>query len=177
MTIRGAFPEFFYTQTDSRFRGLDLSGNILLIKSFSINTKFSYLQAQDVTNNQPLIQIPANRWENTLHFDWRKMAISLTNLYVARQNRVPNKIIFKDIPTSEIVFVEYGGDFSPPPPAYTLWSAAISQQFAISKKQNLGISLTVSNLLNTTYRDYLNRFRYYTDEIGQNIIFRAKYSF
>ncbi len=177
LTIRGAFPEFLYTQTDSRFRGLDLSGNIQLIKSFSLNTKFSYLQAQDVTNNQPLIQIPANRWENTLHFDWRKTAISLTNLYVAKQNRVPNKIIFKDIPTSEIVFTEYGGDFAPPPPAYTLWSASISQQFAISKKQNLGISLTVSNLLNTTYRDYLNRFRYYADEIGRNIVFRAKYSF
>ncbi len=182
LTIRGAFPEFFYTQTNARFRGFDLTGNFQIQKNIALNSKLSYLEAQDLSNNQPLILIPANRWENTIRYDWRKTAISLTNLYVAKQNRVPTKIIFKHIPTSEIVFTENGGDFAPPPPAYMLWNAAISQQFAIGRrsatnKQNLGISLTISNLLNTSYRDYLNRFRYFSDEVGRNIVFRAKYSF
>ena len=177
LTIRGAFPEFFYTQTNARFRGLDLTGSFQIQKSISLNSKLSYLQAQDLSNNQPLILIPANRWENTLRYDWKKSFISLTNLYVAKQNRVPSKIIFKEVPSSEIVFTEYGGDFAPPPPAYMLWNAAISNQFALNNKQNLGISLTVSNLLNTTYRDYLNRFRYFSDEIGRNIVIRAKYNF
>jgi iron complex outermembrane receptor protein len=176
LTIRGAFPEFFYTQTNARFQGLDLTENIQIQKNISLNSKLSFLKAQDLSNNQPLILIPANRWENTLRFEWRKTNFSLTNLYIAKQNRVPTKIIFKDIPVSEIVFNEYGGDFAPPPPAYTLWSAAISQQINIGKKQSLNLSLTVSNLLNTSYRDYLNRFRYFSDEIGRNFVFRAKYS-
>lgn len=177
LTIRGAFPEFIYTQTDSRFQGFDLTGIIQIVKNLSLNSKLSYLKAQDLSNNQPLIQIPANRWENTLRYDWKKTSVSLTNLYVTKQNRVPTKIIFSDIPSSEIVFTEYGGDFAPPPAAYSLWSASASQQFAINTKQSLNISLTISNLFNTSYRDYLNRFRYFTDEIGRNVVFRAKYSF
>lgn len=177
LTIRGAFPEFLYTQTDSRFQGFDLNGIVQIIKHLSLNSKISYLKAQDLNNNQPLIQIPANRWENTLRYDWKKTSVSLTNLYVAKQNRIPKKIIFSDIPSSEIVFSEYGGDFAPPPAAYSLWSASASQQFAINTKQTLNISLTISNLFNTTYRDYLNRFRYFADETGRNVAFRAKYSF
>lgn len=177
LTIRGAFPEFIYTQTDSRFNGFDLNVIVQILKHLSLNSKISYLKAQDLSNNQPLIQIPANRWENTLRYDWKKTSVSCTNLYVAKQSRVPTKIIFSDIPSSEIVFSYYGGDFAPPPVAYSLWSASASQQFEINAKQSLSISLTISNLLNTAYRDYLNRFRYYADEIGRNVAFRAKYSF
>ena len=177
LTIRGAFPEFRYTQTDARFTGIDLSGNFQLHKRISLNSKLSYLQAQDISNDQPLIMIPPNRWENTLHYDWKKTGISLTNLYVAKQNRVPTKVIFSDIPSGEIVFNQYGGDFAPPPPAYSLWSAAVSQQFKLGYNNGLSVSLTVNNLFNTAYRDYLNRFRYFADEIGRNFTLRAKYTF
>ncbi len=177
LTIRGAFPEFWYTQTNARFRGIDLSGNFQLIKNLSLNSKLSYLQAEDISHAQPLIMIPPNRWENTLRYDWKKSGISLTNLYVAKQNRVPTKVIFSEIPTEEIIFNQYGGDFAAPPPAYMLWSAAFTQQLKLNNKNGLDLSLTVSNLLNTAYRDYLNRFRYFSDEIGRNFVLRAKYSF
>lgn len=177
LTIRGAFPEFDYTQTNARFSGIDLSTNFQLQKNIAFNSKISYLQAQDLSNNQPLILIPANRWENSLRYEWKKTTLSLTNLYVAKQNRVPTKIIFKDIPTSEIIFNQYGGDFAPPPPAYMLWSIAANQKIIIRNKKTLSVSLTMSNLLNTVYRDYLNRFRYFSDEMGRNTTFRAKYTF
>jgi len=177
LTIRGAFPEFIYTQTDSRFRGFDLTGIVQIVKNLSLNSKISYLKAQDLSNSQPLIQIPANRWENTLRYDWKRTSVSITNLFVTKQKRVPSKIIFSEIPSSEIIFSQYGGDFAPPPAAYSLWSTSASQQFVITAKQSLNISLTINNLLNTSYRDYLNRFRYFADEIGRNIAFRAKYSF
>ncbi len=177
LTIRGAFPEFRYTQTNSRFQGFDFTGIVQIIKNLSLNSKVSYLNAQDLSNNQPLIQIPANRYENTLRYEWKKTAFSLTNLYVAKQNRVPTRIIFGDIPTSEIIFSENGGDFAPPSSAYSLWNFSVSQKFTLNSKQSLNISLTANNLLNTSYRDYLNRFRYYADEIGRNVVFRAKYSF
>jgi iron complex outermembrane receptor protein len=177
LTIRGAFPEFIYTQTDSRFQGFDFNGIVQIVKNLSLNSKISYLKAQDLSNSQPLIQIPANRWENTLRYDWNKTSVSITNLFVTKQKRVPSKIIFSEIPSSEIIFSQYGGDFAPPPAAYSLWSASASQQFVITAKQSLNISLTINNLLNTSYRDYLNRFRYFADEIGRNIAFRAKYSF
>jgi iron complex outermembrane receptor protein len=39
------------------------------------------------------------------------------------------------------------------------------------------LSLRVSNALNTAYRDYLNRFRYYADDQGRNISFKVAYNF
>jgi iron complex outermembrane receptor protein len=42
-------------------------------------------------------------------------------------------------------------------------------------KFDFGISIT--NAFNQSYRDYLNRFRYFADEQGQNISFRATYRF
>ena len=39
------------------------------------------------------------------------------------------------------------------------------------------LSLSVTNLLNTSYREYLNRFRYYADEMGRNITLRIKIPF
>jgi len=177
LTIRGAFPEFLYSQTKASFHGFDLTTNLQIIKNTSLNSKISYLKAQDLSHDQPLIQIPANRIENTLRFDHKNTIISLTNLFVPKQNRVPTKIIFTDIPSSEIVFNKYGGDFAPPPQGYTLWNAAISQQLKIKNTSSLNVSMTVSNLLNNAYRDYLNRFRYYADEIGRNVAFRVKYSY
>ncbi|MBK7439801.1 MAG: hypothetical protein IPI77_24390 [Saprospiraceae bacterium] len=38
-------------------------------------------------------------------------------------------------------------------------------------------SIQIENLLDTTYRDYLNRQRYFADETGRNIKFRINYIF
>ncbi|MEL6632677.1 MAG: hypothetical protein AAFQ83_14555, partial [Bacteroidota bacterium] len=63
-------------------------------------------------------------------------------------------------------------DWLPPPPAYSLWGLQ-----AGSSLGPLELSLTIDNLLNIRYRDYLNRFRYYADELGRNITLRANFSF
>jgi iron complex outermembrane receptor protein len=44
-------------------------------------------------------------------------------------------------------------------------------------KQRLALNLSVRNLANLAYRDYLNRFRYFADEAGRNVILRLHYSF
>lgn len=38
----------------------------------------------------------------------------------------------------------------------------------------LNISLSFDNILNTSYRDYLNRLRFYADEMGRNIMLQIK---
>ena len=42
------------------------------------------------------------------------------------------------------------------------------------KELPLTFSIGARNLLNKKYRDYLNSFRYFTDEMGRNINFRIK---
>ena len=70
-----------------------------------------------------------------------------------------------------------GGDFAPPPSGYALWNAQLSGQLVLSESNRLELTLTVDNLLDTAYRDYLNRFRYYADDMGRNVSLRARYVF
>ena len=44
------------------------------------------------------------------------------------------------------------------------------------KRKNLSGGITVQNLLNTRYRDYLNEMRYFADESGRNLLFTLKYT-
>ena len=82
-----------------------------------------------------------------------KQYVNLGLVQVSRQNRV-----------------EPGSDYAAPPKGYVLLQA----NWGINlKKVDLGIR--INNALNTAYRDYLNRFRYYTDDMGRNISFRILY--
>ena len=66
-----------------------------------------------------------------------------------------------------------GSDFIPPPKAYTLIGFEAAATFMLNHQPFI-VGLSVSNLLNVKYRDYLSRFRYYTDEMGRNISVKIK---
>jgi iron complex outermembrane receptor protein len=67
-------------------------------------------------------------------------------------------------------------DYAATPPAYTLFSADVSTKVTLFSKE-VGFSLTVQNLTNLAYRNYLNRFRYFADEQGRNFMLRTKIPF
>jgi iron complex outermembrane receptor protein len=59
-------------------------------------------------------------------------------------------------------------DFTPPPQAYHLFEAKV--QLTLNRWKNKPeLRLGVQNLFNSSYRDYLNRMRYFSDEMGRNI--------
>ena len=47
----------------------------------------------------------------------------------------------------------------------------------INKKNSLTTSFSVQNIGNTTYRDYLNRQRFFVDEMGRNIQIQLKFNY
>jgi iron complex outermembrane receptor protein len=49
--------------------------------------------------------------------------------------------------------------------------------FKINKKNSLTTSFSVQNIANTTYRDYLNRQRFFVDEMGRNIQIQLKFNY
>jgi iron complex outermembrane receptor protein len=67
-------------------------------------------------------------------------------------------------------------DYVAAPNAYVLMNFDMGFVLPI-KNQSITFNLVVDNLLNTTYRDYLNRFRYYSDELGRNISLKIKVPF
>ncbi|QRR03510.1 TonB-dependent receptor [Dyadobacter sandarakinus] len=166
LTIRGAFPAFKYTQTDASFKGIDLSASWEFTQNLTVTSKLSYLRVYDERNNGYLVMIPSNRLDHELRYQfpdggkWHRLFVSAGNLMVARQKRVPAQ-----------------SDFAPPPPGYSIWNIQSGVTIPVSEKQQLEIGIAVQNLFNTSYRDYLNRFRYYADEMGRNASIRLKWKF
>ncbi len=158
VSIQGAFPTFRFSQADVSLRGIDLTLRREIAHGFSVSGKGSVLRAWNKSLNDWLILMPADRFELGLLYDLPKRTrmydayAGASVQYVNRQFRVPQN-----------------SDFVAPPAAYTLVRIQAGATFLIGGKQEIGVGLSVNNLLNETYRDYLNRFRYYADDMGRNI--------
>lgn len=179
LTIRGAFPEFKYTQTDAIFKGIDLSNRLNLINNLSIENHLSILWADDRVRSQPLIFIPANR--SMTNLTWKLPSnifldeIKLSHQFIAKQRRLPAKSVFDQVENPEFKLI--GGDYAPAPAAYQLFDIYLSKHFILKNKTMLNTGFEIKNLTNTVYRDYLNRFRYFSADQGINFIFRTNLTF
>ncbi|MBC8110943.1 MAG: TonB-dependent receptor [Verrucomicrobia bacterium] len=181
LSIRGAFPAYTYTQTNAFFKGSDASIRYFPSKNISLQSKITLVRAWNRTKNEAVPFIPSDRIENTIRYEksaWQSLsdiffAFHTTN--VSKQRRVP-EIFTAQIQQGVETKTVFIGDFIPPPSGYMLFGTEAGFSFLIHK-QKTDISLSVSNVTNVRYRDYLNRFRYFSDETGRNIAFRMKFSF
>ncbi|MGL6039350.1 MAG: TonB-dependent receptor, partial [Soonwooa sp.] len=171
----GPFPVWEYRQINAKMLGVDLDVNLHLTDNLIYRGRGAYLYGQDTTTDEPLILMMPTNFSNSLEYrrkNWNNFYVNLENRSVLKQNRFP-------IHNSEITFYENGievtktVDFSTPPPAYSLWNV----QAGFNLTKNLSTGLTVQNLFNKAYRDYLNRLRYFSEDIGRNIIINFRYNF
>jgi iron complex outermembrane receptor protein len=157
-TVRGAFPGFAFEEINAIFQGIDAQANYQISSNWSFQQKTSIVHAFDTKHNYHyLVNIPANRFDYLVRFAWmeNKQYISAGITHVAQQTRV-----------------EPGSDYAEPPKGYAL----VQLNWGVQWK-NVDLGIRVSNALNTTYRDYLNRFRYFADDQGRNISLRANVRF
>jgi iron complex outermembrane recepter protein len=181
-SISGPRPAFRYTQTDALFAGIDISGSWQVHNFLKIVPKVSLLRASDETNNDYLVYIPSNWYEVTARYErptlgsWKTFFVESKTKYVSRQDRAPRYINPKDITEGNIDPFEGDNsnfDFMKAPDGYLLWnvSAGISTK---GKNTRYDFRIGAENLLNTSYREYTNRFRYYADDLGRNFIISVK---
>lgn len=183
--IRGAYPYFRYTQTDASFLGLDFSGSWQISQRVKLSPKMSLLRAADDRNNDYLVFIPSNRFEVAIRFEEPKN-YALKNFffetkikYVARQYRAPRVVTAREIQEANELGIDLFAndpsnfDFMAAPAGYFLWNA--STGFSIKKeKVRYDFRAAAENILNSTYREYTNRFKYYANDIGCNYILSVK---
>ncbi len=165
LTIRGAFPVFQYVATDAFLYGLDATLQAKLTKRLSLRNRTSLVRGRDLSQSEWLFQMPSDRTDNALLFElpeagaWRAVEVSASSTVVFQQSRVPGDL-----------------DFTEPPGTYHLIGLSASASRTLGKG-DLRIGLQANNILNTTYRDYMDRFRYYTDARGLDFTFWIRYSF
>ena len=170
-TIRGNFQVWEYRQTHAQMYGLDLDASFSLSDNMRFVHQFSLVKGYDKTSNEPLISMPPASTLNSLVYTnpgFKNLSISVQSNYVFRQNEFPNTNFEVVLPES----IEYI-DISTPPDAYHLLHLNITAAI----RPDMQVGLYVNNLLNTSYRNYLNRLRYYADDLGRNITLQLKYNY
>ncbi len=180
LTIRGAFPSFRFQQTNARLNGVDISVGYEINHHIKWSGKASLLRAWNRTDKDWLIQMPADRIENEIEYSFnngkffKESYLKLNVQNVLKQSRVP---VFGNIEVTRTDGSKYlASDYAPPPPAYMLFGVEMGSQLSIGNK-DLIVTLAATNLFNNAYRDYMNAFRYYADEMGRNISLRIKMPF
>jgi iron complex outermembrane recepter protein len=164
ITIRGTFNVFEYLQTDAGFIGADLSAVWEITDRWELFSRASMVRASNLIDDSYLPFIPADRIENGLTFKLSSgrekfnSKILISNLSVAQQSREPDF------------------DFAPAPPPYSVWNLGIQNSIK-THGNRINIGFHVHNLFNAAYKDYMNRFRYFTHEIGRNVFLKLNYEF
>lgn len=178
-TIRGAFPVWEYKQTDALLTGIDVSGIWVINNHFSYNGNFAYLVGRDLKTNDYLIDMPPFNTTHSIQYKnekWKNLSLELKSETVLKQTNYPNF----NFETNIVVdgnLTPVTVDISSPTKAYSLLHFQAECQFSVFKNKTLTTAFSVQNLLNTNYRDYLNRQRFYADEVGRNFQIQLKFNY
>lgn len=154
LTIRGAFPVYRYEQSNARLSGLNLNIRYQMHKNWKLTLKSQIMYGSDLSRDKYLSMMPPINGKLGLYYGKQRLKADMSIDYTGRQYRY-----------------EAGSDFLPPPPGYVIAGSNWTYQFKI-KQQLINCSIGFNNLLNTRYRTYLNRLRYFSDEQGRQIIFK-----
>ena len=165
VTIRGVFPLALYRQTNAKISGLDVLLKWEPGNHWQWVGKYALVRGKDVTNNEFLSFMPADNIFSSIQYnvDMQKklkhFEVQLNGSYVAKQNRFDETTELTDSPDSYFLL------------------GARSEAHIKSKTNDIYVTLDVNNVLNTRYRDYLNRLRYFADEEGISLRLGVRYAF
>lgn len=85
--------------------------------------------------------------------------VDITGTFVRRQNRAPAN-----------------ADYARPPAPYALLDLSFGGVFAVAG-QSVTLDFSIHNVLDAAYRDYLSRYRYFSDDPGRSFVLRAQIPF
>ena len=176
-TIRGPFPLWEYQQTDAELYGIDITAKYDVTNNIKLLNKTSFIKGNDLETNLPLIDIPSFNTNNQITYnneDWYNFSASLKSEWVFEQNEFPDfNFDIQNQLTGQMLTI----DISTPPPAYHLLHFYTEATFSFSKEINLNVALGVNNIFDTSYRNYLNRLRYFADDLGRNITLQLQLNY
>lgn len=176
-TVRGNFQVWEYRQTNARLLGIDTDFNYSISPKLTYNNKFSLVKGSDRDLDRPLINMPSTQMSNRFSYvlpTRHPITMELESTYVWRQNEFPDnnfEVFLAETSSFEIV------DISTPPEAYHLLDLNVATNFRLSSKTDLALDFQITNLMNTSYRNYLNRLRYYANDLGRSFLLQVKINY
>jgi iron complex outermembrane recepter protein len=183
--IRGALPFFRYDQTNVLITGADASATVRITPVVKLFGTASVLRAFNLGNSGELPYIVPNRFdvggrwqqaETSTHKFFFEMKVRM----VMQQRNGPRVLSprqFLDAANNNVDLLENDNrnfDFGEAPAGYALLGAATG--FSVKTGESrLDFRVSIENALNTSYREYTNRFRYFANDLGRNIFLSIQY--
>ena len=178
-TIRGAFPVWEYQQTNALITGLDFDTHWKINNNWNYYLSLAYVNGKDILNDDALIDMPPVNINNKIQFTkaaWYHLLLELKSEFVGKQTKFPNNNFTTNIVVNnELTPVVV--DISSPPNAYHLVHFYSELKFNTTKKVTTTVAFSIQNILNTEFRDYLNRQRFFADEMGRNFQLQFKINY
>ncbi|MCS6999589.1 MAG: TonB-dependent receptor [Bacteroidota bacterium] len=166
VTYRGVFPTMRYRQRSAAMVGAEVMIAIPMGSIVRWDFQLSMVRGYDALQGTPLPFLPADRGQVNLHWHLDRV-LPLAGLYadftlqaVRRQTFVPSGLF----------------DYASPPAGYILINIRTGTALSLAPTP-IHVELEIQNVLNTSYRDYLSRYRYFALEQGRNIILRFSVPF
>jgi len=175
-TVRGAFPVWEYKQIDALLYGVDVDYAIDVTQNLKFNTGFSYIYGQDTKGDRPIINMPAPNFRSSLVYEKEKWNLRVVNNSVFKQVRFPANNFETSFIRNEALVTEIV-DISTPPNGYTVFDLAGSYKMSLWNPNDLTLGISITNIFDVSYRDYLNRQRFYADNIGRNSTININFKF
>lgn len=178
-SIRGAFPVWEYQKTNARLLGLDAQARLSVLSNWQYSFLFSYVNGYDIKNKLHLIDMTPLRFTQKVQFNkpsWNGFLVSIESEFVNKQNQFPDY----NFNTNILINNEFSSvlvDISTPPKAYHLLHFYAEVKIYSFKKTITKLAFSVQNIENTIYRDYLNRQRFFADEMGRNFQLQLKINY
>ena len=178
-TIRGAFPVWEYQQTNARLLGIDVQTHWRITNQWQHSFSLAYVNGKDSSENAPLIDMPPLNLNNKIHFskkEWHQLILELKSEIVLKQNQYPDNNFYTNI-IKDNEFESVLVDISTPPPGYHLLHFYSEMKFNTFKNTSTTVAFAIQNIFNVSYRDYLNRQRFFADEIGRSFQIQLKFNY
>ncbi len=171
--IAGTFPFFIYDQTNALFLGSDFDIRYKHSASWTSEAKISYVYATELKSNQPFLEIPPFNVSYAIDYNKGNWAYGVNLNYTAKQWHAPPVIPPIDFQNGDAEFNQDEiFDFMAPPDAYLLIGAKVAYD-----KRPWHVTVQADNLLNSSYRVYTDRLRYFADAPGRNVSFTLGFEF
>lgn len=164
VTISGTFPTFEYLQNNVEISGFDGSLQYEVTEDFSVKGDVAIVTGKLIESGEFLYGMPANKFRLTSHLHLfelisiKDLSADITLSYTAKQKN------------------SFAKDYLPPPNSYSTIDISFNGRIDAGTEQ-IKIQIGVNNILNTKYREYLNRFRYFIDNPGRDISIKLLFSF
>ncbi len=172
--IRGpAIPFFLFDQIDALFIGGDWDIRLNHTSDLTSEVKISYVYATERENDQALLEIPPLNINYTIDYKKGNWDIGLDLNYTARQWNAPPVINPLDFENNNAeINQDQIFDYMAPPDNFFLIGTRLGY-----RTKHWSAHIQINNILNSSYRVYTDRLRYFANAPGRNFSFSAEYNF